>query len=114
MALGLGLGFSGCIVEGSPATGDATFTWTFVGADCITAGVSTVGIQIFDVNGGVVSNDVVACSTGGITYNDVNAGDYSFDLVGFSSGGARLYESAAPFTVRVGANQYDVDLQLAQ
>jgi hypothetical protein len=111
--LGLALG-SGCVVDNRPSEGDLTFTWLFAGEDCGPAGVASVGIQIFDVDGNVVTDDTRACSAEGVTYTGFNVGDYSFTLTGFSAGGAPLYQGSGPFAVHRGSNQYDVNLALAQ
>jgi hypothetical protein len=104
----------GCVVDNTPPQGSITFAWTFAGEDCGPAGVASVGVQIFDVNGAVITNDSVACSAESVTYTDFTTGDYSFSLAGLSSGGTTLYQAAGPITVNHGSNQFDVNLSLAQ
>ena len=108
------LGLAGCAVDNSPPKGSITLSWSFAGEDCGPAGVAQVGVQIFDVNGAVLTDDHVACSAESVTYTDFTVGDYSFALAGLSSGGTVLYTGGEPITVNAGSNQFDVNLSLAQ
>ena len=107
-------GLAGCAVDNSPPTGSLTFTWSFENEDCAAAGVADVGVQIFDIDGNVLTDDHFPCSAESVTYTDFAVGDYSFALGGLSSGGSVLYTGAGPITVNAGSNQFDVNLMLAQ
>ena len=114
MMLILVVASAGCAVDNAPHEGDITFDWSFAGQDCGPAGVATVGVQVFDVNGNSVTTDSVACSAESVTYTDFTTGDYSFTLTGISPGGTVLYEADQPITVNSGSNEYPVNLSLAQ
>lgn len=104
------VGLAGCIVESHPQRGDLTLSWTFTGEDCVSAGIATVNVQLFDAAGNGVANDTFACSQGGASYAALPIGTYGFDLNGFSPGGTRLYEASGNVDVHGGSDTYAIDL----
>lgn len=111
---------SGCIVVSGPGggggngtTGDLTVTWTFGGAQCNTAGVDSIQIQVTGANDS--ANKTVSCAsfTQGITIKALAVGSYSVDITGFDTSGNTLYALASPQSVTVNAgssNTYTIDV----
>ena len=114
LAMGVAMGLAGCAVEANPARGDLTLNWTFAGARCGEAGVSTVNVRLFDPGGTELVNDAFPCSQGAADYTALALGDYGYVVDGFDTAGTRLYEASGSVGVREGANIRNLDLTIPQ
>ncbi|HVE84057.1 MAG TPA: hypothetical protein VND93_14470 [Myxococcales bacterium] len=91
----------GCIIHGGGRSpGDVTFSWTFLGQACSTAGVDSVHISIpgetLDNNGyySCISNGYP-----GIVLHDFAGGQYTYSIEGLDPGGYTIYTATGDFTI---------------
>lgn len=97
---GTGGGSGGSGGGSGTSYGDVTFTWTFNGRTCASAGISQVVITIDGET--LQNNGVYPCLTDnypGIKLNDFRNRTYTFDVVAYDSSNVARYEYAGNFTV---------------
>jgi len=95
----------------TPATGQLTLYWTFVGsAACLD--VVDVHVELRNPFDEVVDYAYYPCDQAGVTYGDVVSGAWRVWIDGLSAGDAVLYSASnVPFYVDAGEdNAYDIDL----
>ncbi|MCX7958324.1 MAG: hypothetical protein N3B13_04690 [Deltaproteobacteria bacterium] len=96
------------LIEMSYALADLTFSWAFessANTDCVQAGVSKIGIKIFNPSGAVEFDDFVKCSDKGGTITAFAPKKvYLIQLTGYDVAGVPLYYAETEKTLNFGDN----------
>jgi len=92
----------GCIINGGggPRDGDVTFSWTFFGQTCSTAGVASVRITIPGET--LANNGLYTCESNGypgIVLHDFYGGSYTYSVEGFDANGSLIYVGSGDFRI---------------
>ncbi|MGC8926429.1 MAG: hypothetical protein ACP5QK_00740 [Myxococcota bacterium] len=100
------------LIELAYVLSDITFSWSFESqsnTDCVQAGVSKIGVRIYNADGTVEFDDFIKCSDkGGTITAFAPKKKYLIELTGYDVAGVPLYFASLEKTLNFGNNDLGV------